>query len=149
MVYVKLPSIGLEGEWSVTGPECTLAAHLVAILPPAPAPDADVVTRWEIANTVLEMVLGVVRDNGKMLFGDKASMTSEPGKITMVDMPFAIARMRNETELYRSYLYEGGTNAKSRMETWLDGLEAELARLREILTEAATQADEASSGRAS
>jgi hypothetical protein len=84
-----------------------------------------------------------------MLFGDEASMTSEPGKITMVDMPFAIARMRNETELYRSYLYEGGTNAKSRMETWLDGLEAELARLREILTEAATQADEASSGRAS
>ncbi|MFI6853345.1 hypothetical protein [Streptomyces sp. NPDC050416] len=94
MVYANLPEIGLEGEWPVSDGERALAARLLPLLPAAPGADGP--TRWDILDTSLRTVLEVIRDNGDLLFGDRTSVTSEPGRISMIEMPFAKGRLFQE-----------------------------------------------------
>lgn len=138
MVYVNLPEIGLEGEWPVSEAERALAARLLPMLPAAPSPGADGPTRWDIIDTSLRTVLEVIRDNGDLLFGDQRSVMSRPGRINMIDMPFAIGRMFNELDTFHQlYLSQGAAMGDTYLDSCVERLEPEVAELRRVLGEAA------------
>jgi hypothetical protein len=129
--YVDLPMIGLTGEWSITVAEQTVAASLVAKIPAAPAPAADVVTRWNIAFTTLLQIRDQVRDSASMLFADRTAAVN--GKVEMIAMPFAVTRVIDGCGYYLDMLRTGGVEKQSTVAAYLDRLEPELARLRETL----------------
>jgi tetratricopeptide (TPR) repeat protein len=135
--YVDLPMIGLKGEWTIAEPERPLAASLMATIPPAPGPDADVLTRWNAAYGMLAEIRDLIRDNGKSLFGDRASVTEVPGKVEMLSMLWAAARVINEGDFWLHVLHRGDAKSESSVAGHLDELEPELARLRDLLVEAA------------
>jgi tetratricopeptide (TPR) repeat protein len=137
MPYVDLPIIDLKGEWTVAEPERQRAAFLMAAIPPAPGPGADVVTRWNAAYGMLEELRDQIRDNAKPLFGDRASVTEGGGKVEMLTMLFASSRVLNEAGLYLSLLDRGDAKSTAAVAAHLDRLEPELARLRDLLVEAA------------
>ncbi|MEU0197473.1 MULTISPECIES: hypothetical protein [unclassified Streptomyces] len=138
MVYVNLPEISLEGEWTVSEGERTLAARLLPMLPAAPPPGADLATRWDVVDTSLRTVLEVVRDNGDLLFADAAAVVSRPGKVNMIDMPFAIGRLFHEIHsLHQLMLSKSAAAGNEFLESCADRLEPEVAELRRLLAEAA------------
>jgi hypothetical protein len=139
MVYVNLPEIGLEGEWPVSDGERALAARLLPLLPAAPAPGADGPTRWDIVDTSLRTVLEVIRDNGDMLFGGRTSVASERGRISMIEMPFAIGRLFHEIDTHHrlSVSVRGTAAGNAYLDSCVERLEPEVAELRRLLGEAA------------
>ncbi|MEU0388695.1 hypothetical protein [Streptomyces chartreusis] len=138
MVYVNLPEIGLEGEWPVSDGERTLAARLLPMLPAAPPPGADGPVRWGVVDTALRTVLQVISDNGDLLFADAAAVTSRPGRVNMIDMPFAIGRLFNEIDTYhRLWLSRGAAAGNEYLNSCVERLEPEVAELRRVLAQAA------------
>ncbi|GAB2882996.1 hypothetical protein [Streptomyces mayteni] len=139
MVYVELPEIGLEGEWSVSDAERTVAARLLPMLPAAPAPRADASTRWRIVDTTLRTVLEVTRDSGTVLFGGRKGVQEEPGRVDMIGMPFVIARLFAHIEdSHRVRGANGGAAAANAyLADCLTRLEPEVAELRRLLAQAA------------
>ncbi|TDC09184.1 hypothetical protein E1265_32510 [Streptomyces sp. 8K308] len=95
MVYVRLPLMKVEGEWSASDTERALAARLVPMLPAAPQPGTDALERWAVVRTVLSIVTAVTREAGESLLRDRG-----PGRANMVEMTFAAARLYNEIDQY-------------------------------------------------
>jgi tetratricopeptide (TPR) repeat protein len=135
--YVDLSMVGLKGEWTIAEPERPVAANLMVAIPPAPGPDADVVTRWNAAYGMLEEIRDQVRDNAKSLFAGRASVTETAGKIEMISMGFACGRVVHEADFWLGVLRRGDAKSLSSVAGYLDLLEPELARLRDALVEAA------------
>lgn len=139
MVYVELPEIGLEGEWSVSDAERTVAARLLPMLPAAPGPGADAPTRWRIVDATLRTVLEVIGDNGPLLFGGRTSVPEEPGKVHMIGMPFAIGTLfAHVKDTHRiTSVNNGAAAANAYLAKCVVRLEPEVAELRRLLAEAA------------
>ncbi|MFC0114300.1 hypothetical protein [Kibdelosporangium aridum] len=140
MVYVDLPELGLEGDWAVTDAERALARRIVPLLPAEPAPGADMATRWSALQSTLNTLIDVIRTEGSGLFEERGgSHTSQPGTITMIEMPFTLARWFNEVgqrhQLATSMKGVAGGNAV--LADLTAEVEPEVAELRRLLTAAA------------
>ncbi|GHG98818.1 hypothetical protein [Streptomyces lanatus] len=140
MVYVELPEIGLQGEWSVSDAERTVAARLLPMLPAAPGPGADAPTRWQIVDATLCTVRDVIGDNGPLLFGGRTSgVPEEPGRVDMIGMPFAIGTLfAHVADTHRIIsVNKGAAAANAYLAECVVRLEPEVAELRRLLAEAA------------
>ncbi|RSM86943.1 hypothetical protein DMH04_11870 [Kibdelosporangium aridum] len=140
MVYVDLPELGLEGEWAVTDAERALARRIVPLLPAEPAPGADMATRWSTLQSTLSTLIEMIRTEGDGLFDERGgSHASQPGVITMIDMPFTLAQWFNEVgQRHQLATATRGTAGGNAVLTELTSdVEPEVAELRRLLTAAA------------
>ncbi|MDT0346772.1 hypothetical protein [Streptomyces litchfieldiae] len=103
MVYVKLPTMSLDGEWSVSDPEPLVAERLLSALPAPPLAEADPQTRWGIVYDSLLTAQDVMHDHMSLLFGDRESVTQKSGRVEMINMFFAIGPVLHAIRTYRGF----------------------------------------------
>lgn len=140
MPYAELPLMNLTGEWSAIPAEQALVKRLVAGMPAAPGPGADLYTRWDTAMDTLVHIHTVIYDNRAAMFEGRTFITDETGKIMLVTVLSAIVDTLHDCERYAAALRAREPRAETLAAKWLDRYEPEIAQLRRFLVEAAGEA---------
>ena len=136
--YVNLPAIHSElvGNWPVTAHERVVAARIVSTLPPAPPPEADVVTRWNTVVGTVGAAVDGMRDAPELRVGREGRAIPQ-GQVDMLIMPHILAQALTMRQRYVDWLHEMPERGKTIMAKELDSLEPEVERFRRLLIQIA------------